>query len=264
MKTFVNLKTVINMLLLLIFTGCSPAFNITLKHASPTSTPRPPYVISTNLVAKGELVPERIADLAFSTSGIAKAVNIEIGDEVYAGDALVQLETNVLEADVAHFEGMLQAAQAEFEYQKKLSVNSSELAIIAARLKVAEADLMRARCLLDQATLKAPFDGIVVDLHVETGEMVSPGRIVVTLADPKSFVVETIDLSGEDIPRVYRGQPVVVFVGALNLKLDGKVSTIVPRATLLGGEKVFVTTIKLASQPAGLYWGMSVDVTFEE
>jgi hypothetical protein len=58
------------------------------------------------------------------------------------------------------------------------------------------------------------------------------------------------------------GQPVTVFVKALNQNLTGHVSLIAPLADKLGGDVVYKVTIDLDSIPPELRAGMSVEVQF--
>ncbi len=65
------------------------------------------------------------------------------------------------------------------------------------------------------------------------------------------------------MPRVAVGQPVSVYVKALDERVAGRVSVIAPLADTLGGDVVYKTTIDLDSLPPGLRPGMSVEVQFE-
>jgi len=180
---------------------------------------------------------------------------------------LIQLDTTTLDADVVYAENNYLAAQAELDLVKKQNTDMKTpdvetQNIAAARLQMAEADLVRARYMLTQATLIAPFSGTIVDVQLVPGEIVTPGKVVVTIADMKTMQVETLDLTEMDISRIYIDQPVEVYVEALDMSIDGNVSTIVPQATLLGEEKVFKVIIHLKSQPQNLRWGMSAETKF--
>ncbi len=131
-----------------------------------------------------------------------------------------------------------------------------------ARIKNAEAQLAASQAALQDLELKAPFAGTVAALNIHAGEWVVPGQTIVVLVDLANLRIETTDLSERDIPRVEVGQPVAVFVKALNQDVPGTVKEIAPLADTLGGDVVYKTTIDLASPPAGLRAGMSVEVRF--
>lgn len=98
---------------------------------------------------------------------------------------------------------------------------------------------------------------------MQPGEVAVAGLPVLTLADLDLLRVETTNLSERDAPKVAVGQPVSVFVKALNRSMPGRVGAIAPLADTLGGDAVYKVTIKeLDSRPAGLRAGMTVDVQF--
>jgi HlyD family secretion protein len=102
---------------------------------------------------------------------------------------------------------------------------------------VAEADLLHARAQLDQArtqlsrsVLRAPVTGIVTDRHVEPGETVSAGTTLLTLVAPRNLRVKA-DIDEANLHDIRVGQRAVVSLDAFpGLKLDGRVSEIVPSA----------------------------------
>jgi multidrug efflux pump subunit AcrA (membrane-fusion protein) len=60
----------------------------------------------------------------------------------------------------------------------------------------------QAEAALDQATLRAPFDGAVTVLEVSPGQAVMPGQPVLTLTKIHHLQAVTIDLSERDSPGV--------------------------------------------------------------
>ncbi len=132
------------------------------------------------------------------------------------------------------------------------------------RITAADAAIKSAQAALTDLELKAPFAGVVGKLDVHDGEWVVPGQAVLELADLGHLRVETTDLSERDVPKITVGQPVTVFVKALNQNVSGSVSEIAPLADTIGGDVVYKATIDLDSIPEGLREGMSVDVTFGE
>jgi RND family efflux transporter MFP subunit len=217
---------------------------------------------STNSVsASAFIVPVRKAELSFANVGRVKAVDVKVGDQVKAGQVLVELDTTLLEAKVREAEANLAAAQVQVKYLKRVGTDE-------VHLESAQAEADRAQALLDsahatlaaQSTLVAPFDGTIVSVDISSGETVVPGRVVITMGDLSRFQVETTDLSERDVPRVQIGQNANVFIEALNQEFSGKVTDISRVSSTVGGDVVFKVTIDLDKQPQGLLWGMSADV----
>jgi HlyD family secretion protein len=170
------------------------------------------------------------------------------GGQVRAVEAGV--EAAAAQRDVAR--AQLETAQAE--------VSAEEVAVAEVAVSQAEAARTTARAALDQATLRAPAGGTIVALDIGPGETVLPGQAVLALVDLDRMRVETTDLSELDITRVTIGQRAEVYLEALEETVAGRVVRVVPEAEILGGDIVYRVIIELDGQPAGLRWGMSVEV----
>ncbi|MDP2777283.1 MAG: HlyD family efflux transporter periplasmic adaptor subunit, partial [Anaerolineales bacterium] len=85
-------------------------------------------------------------------------------------------------------------------------------------------------------------------------------QVVLTLATLDKLQIETTDLSERDITRVKIGQKVNLSIEALDVTVTGKVIRVSPIAKTVGGDVVYPVTIELDKQPAGLLWGMTVEV----
>jgi HlyD family secretion protein len=151
------------------------------------------------------------------------------------------------------------AAQAKLELVQA-GATGEQVAAAEAAVAQAEAALAAARAALEQATLGAPFAGTVAALAVGPGETVLPGQVVLALADLGRLQVETTDLSERDVVEVAVGQQAVVYVEALGVEIEGQVAEIASQATTIGGDVVYRVIVALNEQPAGLRWGMSVEV----
>jgi RND family efflux transporter MFP subunit len=219
---------------------------------------------SVSVSASATIVPLKKAELSFANVGRVKAVDVKVGDQVTAGQVLVELDTTLLEARVKEAEANLQVAQVQVNYLKRVGTDE-------VHLESAQAEADRAQALLDsanttlatQSTLVAPFDGTVAVVDISPAETVVPGRVIVTLGDFSKLQVETKDLSERDVPRVKIGQTASIFIEALNQEFPGKVIEISRISSTVGGDVVFKVTIDLDEQPQGLLWGMSADVKIE-
>jgi len=214
--------------------------------------------------ASAVIVPLKKAELSFANVGRVKAVNVKVGDQVTAGQVLVELDTTLLEAKVKEAEANLTVAQVQVNYLKRVGTDE-------VHLESAQAEADRAQALLDsakatlatQSTLVAPFDGTIVSVDISPAETVVPGRVTISMGDLSKLQVETKDLSERDVPRVQVGQTARVFIKPLNQEFSGKVTDISRISSTVGGDVVFKVTIYLDQQPQNLLWGMSADVMIE-
>jgi HlyD family secretion protein len=145
----------------------------------------------------------------------------------------------------------------------KAGATAEEIAAAEAQVAQAEAALQAAHASLAGAVLVAPFDGAITALEIGPGETVVPGQVVLVLADLAHLRAETTDLSERDVARVELGQPVSVYVEALGEEIDGRVTSIAPGATTVGGDVVYAVHVELDEQPPGLRWGMSIEVEID-
>ena len=132
------------------------------------------------------------------TSGRIMEVNFDIGDHVQAGSVLVRIASAeqqsqfaATEAQQSEAEARLQEAKTEYEriqgvYEKKLVAKSAldkaaaDLKAAQQRYQAATARVKQAREQLRYTVVKAPYSGVVVDRFVELGELVAPGKPVMT------------------------------------------------------------------------------------
>lgn len=116
------------------------------------------------------------------------------------------------------------AAVAEAEVQQARETAAESEALVAgaraalrqaeAKLVVAQAEHEAAQTALDRRTLRAPFDGAVVDVSAKQGQLAAAGAPAVVVADFSAWRVQTSDLSELDVVRLEEGQTVQVGVDA--------------------------------------------------
>lgn len=220
------------------------------------------------ITASAVVVPVSDAQLSFPAIGRVTNVNVQVGDEVKAGQVLVELDRTILEAKVKEAEANLTYAQIQLEYLIRNVGCRNNCATTEEHIEVAENDVARAQALLDsanailesQSNLTAPFDGVVVAVNISTAETVTPGQVVIIIGDLSHFQIETTDLSERDINKVKIGADANIFIEALSSEFTGKVANIDYLSSTLGGDVVYTVTVELDEQPNGLMWGMSADV----
>lgn len=193
----------------------------------------------------GSLRAASEAELAAREDGPVARVDVREGDVVRAGDVLLTLDTRRLEASRAatlatRAEADATRVQREAEHadaredlgsieaaartdamsprelrRARTAVLVAEAAAAAAarRVEALDAELNLLAVRLEDATLRAPFDGAVVARHVEAGEWVTAGDPLVTLVSAGALEVWL------DVPeRLFAGAG---GLGELALELSG-------------------------------------------
>jgi multidrug efflux pump subunit AcrA (membrane-fusion protein) len=143
---------------------------------------------------------------------------------------------------------------------KALDVKAAQLDIQAAELA-----LEQAQDALKDATLEAPFDGVVATEDIDVGDTIAPGQPVITLATLDELQAKTKDLTELDVVRVKVGQQVVVTVDALpDDEFRGVVSDVALQPGDYRGDVVYTVTVDLAGvNGSPLRWGMTALVEID-
>jgi len=189
----------------------------------------------------------------------AEKARVAAGAELALAEQDAEVQVRAARAAVWAASAQRDAAEAQLNLLQANAV-AEEIAAAEAAVSRARAGLAAAQAALNQATLRAPFDGTVTALETNPGETVVPGQAVLTLADLDRLQVETTDLSERDVVQVTAGQQVTVYAEGLEVEIEGRVVHIAPQATTIGGDVVYTVLVELDEQPPGLRWGMSVEV----
>jgi RND family efflux transporter MFP subunit len=124
----------------------------------------------------------------------------------------------------------------------------------------AQAKLSAAEEALANIEIKAPFDGIVLEVKADPGETLAKGAPIILMSDPQALEVDA-QVIEEDLPLVSVGQPAVLYFDAVpDAEITGRVARIVPKR-LEGDRPLYLVTLELENIPAGLAAGMSADVS---
>ncbi len=152
------------------------------------------------------------------------------------------------------------AAQAQLDM---LLAGATDEQTAGAEAQVAQAQvaLDLAKLLLEHATLRAPFDGVVAEINVTVDEMASAGLPAITLLDTSRFRI-TVGVDEIDVRQLVEGQTAQVTLDALpGVELTGTVERIAPDATIQGGVVYYDAIIGLAPTDAPIRSDMTANVT---
>jgi HlyD family secretion protein len=141
------------------------------------------------------------------------------------------LELDKAETQVAQAEYALQKAQAELA-EIQAGPDPKDIEVAQAQVVAAQADLEEAQAALEAATMVAPFDGTVIDVGAEVGDLIFSNLVVVTLADLSHLEVKAL-VDEMDISQVEIGQEAEITFDALSGKrFSGRVLSVPLQGTL--------------------------------
>ncbi len=259
----------------IILTACETPTPVTVSPATPALVEDTIVSDPDVVIASAVVLPAKVSQLGFILSALVKEVAVKEGEQVQAGQPLIvldvpELEYAVIAAQAAYQSASINAKLQDMDRVKVVNQYTGRVTFVAlphevkfkaiAKADQAQALLESAQANLAQATLLAPYDGIVASISVIPGELVQVDQVVLTLATLDKLQIETTDLSERDVTRVKIGQKVNMSIEALDVTVTGKVIRVSPIAKTIGGDVVYPVTIELDKQPAGLLWGMTVEV----
>jgi HlyD family secretion protein len=198
---------------------------------------------------------EQLDDATLNLDRILEQKNAQLQD---ARNAVAQAQQSHLEAQDALAQLLEGADPLDVEAAQK-EIEAAQLDVEAAELRLEEANGN-----LENAELLAPFAGIVVAVHVDPGDAVSPGQVVFVLATLDQLLARTVDLTELDVARVAEGQSVAVTVDALsNVEFRGHVIHIGLQAVDYRGDVTYPVYVALNEAAPELRWGMTAMVEIE-
>jgi HlyD family secretion protein len=184
-------------------------------------------------------------NLDSARAAAAKALNDAENKVAQAEDALQEAQEDLatLQAGPDSLEldkDKTQVAQAEYTLEKaqadlaeiQAGPDPEDVEVAQAKVVTAQADLEEAQAALEAATMVAPFDGTIIDVGAEVGDLVSSSIVMVTLADLSHLEVEAL-VDETDISQVEIGQEAEITFDALaGKKFSGKVLSVPLQGTL--------------------------------
>lgn len=156
-----------------------------------------PSLVETTKLVKGEVNPlqefigtlefDIHSDLAAQNSGVVKSLEFEVGESVKKGTVLIQIDSDVLNTQITAAKANAKSAKKDYERYVKLLQTKSisvkqyddiKLNMIRTSSLLRELEIQKKR-----KSIKAPFDGIIVEKKINLGEWVNAGTSVLTIVN---------------------------------------------------------------------------------
>jgi RND family efflux transporter MFP subunit len=233
--------------------------------------------VTEEVTLAGTVLPIRDSLIASEISGRVLERRVEKGDEVRENDPLIILDRKRLERDLAEAEAELDEVEARLALARRQEKRAEELLASEvipqrflddaetervaqeARRAQVQARIASIQDDLERSILRAPFGGVVTEIHTEHGEWIQMSEPVVRLADFDTIEI-TIDVPERYYPRISRGDPAPATLDALpDLTIDGKVFVAVPRAG--SAARTFPVLVRAANPGHLMGAGMLARVT---
>ena len=214
--------------------------------------------------------------LASRTPGLALMVNFDTTRRVKKGDVLVELDHEILDANISALKASLKELKLQQErankdlkrYElllKQKSVSQQKFDEIYygkigldQQLLSQQAELESLEIERSQSIIRAPFDGIISKRNVDVGEWVSKGGTIATLVNPHEIDV-LFNIPASYASKINPGKEITVSIA--NEEFKGTIEGII----IDGDEKsrTFPLKIAIETQEQHLFAGMEARITLK-
>jgi RND family efflux transporter MFP subunit len=207
--------------------------------------------ISEKLLYTGTLEAWQKVNVTPDVGGKIARINVNEGDRVSKGQVLAELDTRATALQLKQAESALDVARARYNDAKvnlermerlikEKAVSEQQYEQIKLGYDAADAQLAQAQAAvnlakhsLDVSIMEAPFSGIIASKNAEVGDVInpmmgsfSPTSGVLTLVDFSRIKIR-VDVSGEDISRIQKGQTALLRVPMLpGREFQGRISVV--------------------------------------
>ncbi len=234
--------------------------------------------ITKEQIVDGKVEAEQQSTVSAQTSAQVVEVYFDADQMVNKGDVLMRFKDTEQKANLAAVQAQVKEAQARVanadkEYQRiqqlqaKNAMSKADLDRALANVQAARARLAAARAKvkqveeqLDYTVVKAPFSGIVIERHIEAGEMANPGQPLMTgFSIEQLRVVASVPQNMIEAVREHKKARLLLPAGRNVRSLDGEKITILPYSEQGHSFKV---RVDLPPNIESLYPGMFIKVAF--
>ena len=249
-----------------LITGCST--NADAQQAAATDSTVPVRVVPLNgadapsassISVTGTLAGKEEVPLAFKIGGVIARITVDPGQRVRAGQVLAELRPTEIAAQVATAQESRRKAERDLARVTRLYADSvatlENLQDARTALEVATNGAHIAQFNADYAVIRAPGDGVLLSRMAEPGQVVEPGRPVLSVRRNGRGMVVRIGLPDKDAVRVKPGDAADVQFDAMPAQhFTGRVTQRAAAATPGSGDYAIEVTLAESANalPTGL------------
>jgi membrane fusion protein (multidrug efflux system) len=182
--------------------------------------------------AVGSFTAVQGTNLSAQVPGIVQRIGFEDGQDVKKGALLIQLLADQQIATLQQFQASVTNAQITYDRDAALiktrTIAQSQVDGDLAALKAAQAQVLAQQALIDQYSIKAPFDGRLGIRLVTLGQYLAAGTSVVTLQSLDPIQLD-FTMPQQALSELKVGQAVTATVDTYGSQgFDGKITAISP------------------------------------
>ncbi len=255
----------------------SVIYQITFAEEKPGKKPpgRPPAIVVVDQAVKESIAPTAFysanvisrddANLSAELAGKITWV-AEVGDRFATGEIVVKLDDVFIKQQVIEEQSIIQSEKAKYDLHTKevkrfteliednniarnqLDQAISDQAVARSNMASAKARLTQAEERLRRTQIKAPFDGVVSERLLQTGEWANNGNTILRLVSSSNLEIQT-HIPASSLQFVTIGTPINYILDSI--QASGKVRALVP----IGGSNSRLYELRISAEGDALVAG---------
>jgi len=195
----------------------------------------------------GTLYYERISHVSSEVPGLVTKINIRAGDQVKKGAPLVHLDTEILEKEILIHKNQIEQAKLHISHTQK---HYQRMDVLYQKGGISEKDYDDARFIYQEALLKklsaktileklliqkrkslikAPFEGIILEKNVDSGDWVQQGKPLISIGSVNDLFIK-VPVAETLLKFITVGQSVPVTIIAYDKEMMGTIDNLSPIA----------------------------------
>jgi len=199
------------------------------------------------------------ASLASSRSGLDAAQQAYDNAKNLVDKGLASKNT-LTDADRALQVAKVGYASAKLSYQNTLAQDpDADIQAQQSAVSSAQSDFQKTQLIYDSAIIRSPAAGMVAEISVNVGDLISPTTALMTVVDPDPMWL-LAQVNENDMVQLKIGQQASITPsGYPDMVIRGKVIQIDLHAQVQANVSVFTATIEVPNKDGKLLWGMNAD-----
>ncbi len=204
-------------------------------------------VVAENRSFIGLLDFNRTSNVSSDVSGLVEKVLVEEGKKVKKGDLLIQLDTEILDQEIDLRKTRIKQAQLSIELAQK---NLTRLETLLSKMgtseknyddakfafqnsqlekKSSEVELEKLLIQKRKSDIKAPFDGVILEKNIESGDWVQQGKQLFAIGSLEDIIIR-VPVEESILRFITPGTEIPLTINAFDREMTGTIIRINPVA----------------------------------
>lgn len=226
----------------------------------------------------GKIQAENFATVSARLMGYLTEVRVDVGDPVQKGQLLATIKSDEIQAKIAQAEAGISEAKAGLDNIEKDFVRTKSLFdkksatqkdldditaaknMMVAKLKQAQEMKNEVNTMLSYARITSPYNGVITEKFVNSGDLATPGRPLFTVEGGGDFKAEIL-VPENQITTLKKGDKARVILKNSGTEINGVISEFSSSSANTGGQ--YLAKVDLDKKDLNntkLYSGMYVNV----